>query len=177
MAAPDPTKRPRPGPWPPLPEETTTAMPPTSWAKRTGFRPKFSGETNATNSGQLQQPQPPPPPLQSKPPPTIRQEEAGRPNPVDLELGRRPKVSGQPADEKVKRRDSNGKNNVNGQAAETTTTSRRAVRKEEEEEVLAVEENEGFGGRQTHMNYELRDTPGLGENLIINVYSFLFYLP
>ncbi|CAN6835314.1 unnamed protein product [Brassica oleracea var. botrytis] len=45
---------PKPGPPPPAPE--SPAMPPSTWAKRTGFRPKFSGETTASDSGQLSLP-------------------------------------------------------------------------------------------------------------------------
>lgn len=106
MASSDPNKKPRPGPWPPAPE--SAAMPPSSWAKKTGFRPKFSGETNASDSGQigLQQPQ--------SSQPTRRRE--SDPN-LDLEAGRaRPprqdKANGEPTSEKDKpvrkRRDSDG---------------------------------------------------------------------
>ncbi|KAL9244574.1 hypothetical protein vseg_018341 [Gypsophila vaccaria] len=42
MSGSDPNKRPKPGPWPPGPE--SKPIPPSSWAKKTGFRPKFSGE-------------------------------------------------------------------------------------------------------------------------------------
>ncbi|KAK4438829.1 protein RETICULATA-RELATED 4, chloroplastic [Sesamum alatum] len=47
MARSDPSKKPRPRPWPPTPE--SAAMLPSSGAKRTGLRPKFSGETNASD--------------------------------------------------------------------------------------------------------------------------------
>ncbi|KAL0721792.1 hypothetical protein Bca4012_036391 [Brassica carinata] len=45
---------PKPGPLPPAPE--SPAMPPSTWAKRTGFRPKFSRETTASDSGQVSLP-------------------------------------------------------------------------------------------------------------------------
>ncbi|KAL2937620.1 Nucleobase-ascorbate transporter 12 [Bienertia sinuspersici] len=38
--APTRIRSPKPGPWPPVPE--SKPMPPSSWAKKTGFRPKFS---------------------------------------------------------------------------------------------------------------------------------------
>ncbi|KAF9598688.1 hypothetical protein IFM89_029938 [Coptis chinensis] len=59
----EPTKRPRPGPWPPAPPEST--QPSSSWAKRSGFKPKFSGEANVTNSGQILPPKPTPLDLES----------------------------------------------------------------------------------------------------------------
>ncbi|KAL4568242.1 hypothetical protein LXL04_023850 [Taraxacum kok-saghyz] len=63
----DPSKPSKPGTWPPGQDSNDApAMPPSSWAKRTGFRPRFSGETNASDSGQITRP------------------------PVDLEAGRVP---------------------------------------------------------------------------------------
>ncbi|KAJ6410043.1 hypothetical protein OIU84_009525 [Salix udensis] len=49
-----PKARPIPGNRPPAPE--SAALPPSSWAKKTGFKPKFSGETNASDSGQISLP-------------------------------------------------------------------------------------------------------------------------
>ncbi|XP_016476721.2 LOW QUALITY PROTEIN: nucleobase-ascorbate transporter 12 [Nicotiana tabacum] len=191
MASSDPNKKPRPGPWPPAPE--SAAMPPSSWAKKTGFRPKFSGETNASDSGQigLQQPQ--------SSQPTRRRE--SDPN-LDLEAGRaRPprqdKANGEPTSEKDKsvrkRRDSDGggggvNKSTNGQAAGTTTaaepaaaaatvqqTARRASRNEEAVDTLpqTVDDDDGFVSRHSHMKYELRDTPGL---VPIGLYGFQHYL-
>ncbi|CAN1297895.1 Nucleobase-ascorbate transporter 12 [Linum perenne] len=51
MSGTDPKTRPKPGPFLPTPE--SSPLPPASWAKKTGFRPKFSGETNASDSGQI----------------------------------------------------------------------------------------------------------------------------
>ncbi|OIT39254.1 PREDICTED: nucleobase-ascorbate transporter 12 [Nicotiana attenuata] len=192
MASSDPNKKPRPGPWPPAPE--SAAMPPSSWAKKTGFRPKFSGETNASDSGQigLQQPQ--------SSQPTRRRD--SDPN-LDLEAGRaRPprqdKANGEPTSEKDKsvrkRRDSDGggggvNKSTNGQAAGTTTataepaaatttvqqTARRASRNDEAVDVLpqTVDDDDGFMSRHSHMKYELRDTPGL---VPIGLYGFQHYL-
>ncbi|CAI0544501.1 unnamed protein product [Linum tenue] len=54
MSGSDPKARPKPGPWPPAPD--ASPLPPATWAKKTGFRPKFSGETNASDSGQISLP-------------------------------------------------------------------------------------------------------------------------
>uniref|UniRef100_A0A5B7A2B1 Putative nucleobase-ascorbate transporter 12 n=1 Tax=Davidia involucrata TaxID=16924 RepID=A0A5B7A2B1_DAVIN len=181
MASSDPTKRPKPGPWPPAPK--STAMPPSSWAKRTGFRPKFSGETNASDSGQIvAQPKPKEPDSQ-----------------VDLEMGRaRPAtaVNGEAGSEKLlpvpsekeqtvkRRRDSDGgapKNSaaggVNGQATTAEPPpppSRRPTRNEEVVDVLPqTVDDDGFVSRPSHMKYELRDTPGL---VPIGFYGFQHYV-
>lgn len=87
-------------------------------------------------------------------------------------------MNGEPAVEKVppvkRRKDSHGgavtkssnaPQRVNGKAEPPVLpapASRRAVRSED-----VVVEDEGFGSRQSHMNYELRDSPGLGELLYI----------
>ncbi|GMN56247.1 hypothetical protein TIFTF001_025367 [Ficus carica] len=94
MSNSDPKSRPRPGPWPPAPDNS--ALPPSSWAKRTGFRPKFSGETNASDSGQISLP-PRPSPASREPDPAAQPDlEAGRPRPPP------PTVNGQPEKEKEK---------------------------------------------------------------------------
>ncbi|KAG4974347.1 hypothetical protein JHK87_031168 [Glycine soja] len=99
-----------------LPDSRTKPMPPSSWAKKTGFRPKFSGETNVTDSGPI-----------STPPPN-----------VDLEAGRAPVPVPPPPAAARKRRDSDGgpRSSVpstNGQApaAETAPPPRRTARHEE----------------------------------------------
>lgn len=192
MASSDPNKRPRPGPWPPGPSptpESGPAMPPSSWAKRTGFRPKFSGETNATDSGPISVQ---PPPQQHKP----REHDAN----LDLESGRgaRPgptsngelsPVPEKPAQEKEKekvvrkRRDSDGAaappkkgSRPNGQAVTAAAASgevaggqgagsRRGARNDEVVDMLpqTVLDDDGFISKHSHMKYELRDSPGLGE--------------
>lgn len=194
MANSDPTKRPRPGPWPPAPD--STAMPPPSWAKKTGFRPKFSGETNASDSGQIVVPPKPKEPDSN----------------VDLELGRvrpppaapaapaapavpaAPVANGLPEGEKVpvpsektqtvkKRRNSDGapvpKSSAlgpNGQApaAPAEPQPRRPARSEEAVDVLPqTVDDDGFVARHSHMKYELRDTPGL---VPIGLYGFQHYV-
>lgn len=130
-------------------------MPASSWAKRTNFKPKFSGETNASNSGQL--------PVPSNPK-----------NQVDLEVGRSinggAEVNNVPVPEKTqvlkKRRDSDA-----APAAEVAPPKRnslpsvpqaRTLRSDEAVLPQTVEDDE-FVSRHSHMKYELRDTPGLGE--------------
>lgn len=157
------------GSWPPATD--AKPIPPSSWAKKTGFKPKFSGETNATDSGQINR-------LSPKPTESERQ--------LDLEAGRvRPPVNGvvhnnnvtvsvpaAPATAPVpvakdqvakKRRDSDGVPSTNGQAnpAPVTEQPRRTARFEEVLDGLVVNDEE-FASRHAHMKYELRDFPGLG---------------
>ncbi|XP_059314812.1 nucleobase-ascorbate transporter 12 isoform X2 [Lycium ferocissimum] len=198
MASSDPNKRPRPGPWPPAPE--SSAMPPSSWAKKTGFRPKFSGETNASDSGQIG--------ITPQPQQNSTRRRNSDPN-LDLEAGRaRPprqeKANGETTGEKDKpvrkRRESDGggvPKSTNGQAVGTTTDTagttttaaaagttaataaaagtRRASRNNEEAvDVLPqIVDDDGFMSRHSHMKYELRDSPGL---VPIGLYGFQHYL-
>jgi hypothetical protein len=187
MSNSDPKARNRPGPWPPVPE--SSPMPPSSWAKRTGFKPKFSGETNASgDSGQIITRTPPPP---SQPRPKEPEPQA-QPQP-DLEAGRTrtvpPALNGEAEKDQTvkKRRDSDGlpkSSGQNGQAHATLAGStdhaphpaRRHTRSEEAVDVLpqSVNDDDGFMGRPTHMKYELRDTPGLGQFLILIFLEFSF---
>ncbi|XP_057466147.1 nucleobase-ascorbate transporter 12-like [Actinidia eriantha] len=168
---------------PKTPKRSESApMRPSSWAKRTGFRPKFSGETNASNSDQIV--------VRTKP------REPG--SQVDLEMGRdvpAAAVNGKlesrkappvtPAAEKelpvTRRRDSDGgapkSSAANGQAAVAVPPpppSRRPVRREEVVDVLPqTVDDDGFFSRRSHMKYELRDTPGL---VPIGLYGFQHYI-
>ncbi|KAL0460090.1 UNVERIFIED_CONTAM: Nucleobase-ascorbate transporter 12 [Sesamum latifolium] len=189
MASSDPSKRPRPGPWPPAPE--SAAMPPSSWAKRTGFRPKFSGETNASDSGQITSLPPPQQPPQAKPrqPDANLDIEAGRPRPSPTSNGEavvakdREKERDKEKEKELttpvrKRRDSDGGKNsaANGQPA-AGEGSRRVARNEEAAAVdvlpQSVMDDDGFVARHSHMKYELRDTPGL---VPIGLYGFQHFL-
>lgn len=138
-------------------------MPPSSWAKKTGFRPKFSGETNAAHSGQISVPQPKP--RESQPIPDL---EMGRVRPPPNGVAQGEKVPVPAKDQSVKkRRDSDGVPSTNGQATpaavvvEEPSQPRRTARHEELVEGLTVDD-EGFASRHLHMKYELRDSPGLG---------------
>lgn len=151
-------------------------MPPASWAKRTGFRPKFSGETNAPDSGHVALPPRP------KDPDTHTDLEAGRLRGSSAVNGEQESVkAAQPQLEKEKdqtvkrRRDSDGLPKAsgpaqNGQALPPPPTSepanqpRRPARNEDVVDVLPqAGDDDGFVARHSHMKYELRDTPGLGE--------------
>ncbi|KAG6682395.1 hypothetical protein I3842_13G139000 [Carya illinoinensis] len=181
MSNSDPKPPQRPGPWPPAPE--SSAMPPSSWAKRTGFKPKFSGETNASDSGQVIAPPPPQKPRETDP---------AQP---DLDMGRVRAVNGEREGEKVvpqtlplsqpqtdkdrtvkKRRDSDGPPKISGtngqaQGGPAEQPSSRPVRSDAVVDVLPqnVDDDDGFVGRHMHMKYELRDTPGL---VPIGLYGF-----
>ncbi|CAN1297899.1 Nucleobase-ascorbate transporter 12 [Linum perenne] len=178
MSGTDPKTRPKPGPFLPTPE--SSPLPPASWAKKTGFRPKFSGETNASDSGQIS----PLPPRPSREPRTPQPDlEAGRPapaaaapQPVPVPVPAPPPgaatvVNGTEAMVAPvrKRRDSDGgsggkrkepsSTSVHGAANGNSEAPRRVTRNEEVIEVLP--EEDGTNGRHSHMKYELRDTPGL----------------
>lgn len=194
MSNSDPKVRPKPGPWPPAPE--SSAMPPSSWAKRTGFRPKFSGETNASDSGQMSLP---PRPREPDNQPDL---EAGRarPQPQSSPAVANGQVQGDkpaaalppppPADKEKdqsvkKRRESNGgapkssSPGANRRAAPSTNEQppppRRPSRNGEVVDVVpqSTVDEDGFMGRPSHMKYELRDTPGLGESW---AFSYIFFL-
>ncbi|XP_022152915.1 nucleobase-ascorbate transporter 12 [Momordica charantia] len=179
MSTSDPKTRLRPGPWPPAPD--SSSMPPASWAKRTGFRPKFSGETNATDSGQVALPSRPKATPDAHP---------------DLEAGRlrgSSAANGEPEKEKEKdqtvkrRRDSDGLPKGSGQgqngqalppppdAAPAQQQPRRPPRNEDVVDVLPQTggDDDGFVARHSHMKYELRDTPGL---VPIGLYGFQHYI-
>ncbi|XP_010243745.1 PREDICTED: nucleobase-ascorbate transporter 12 [Nelumbo nucifera] len=176
MASSDSTKRPRPGPWPPAGEQPAMQS---SWAKRTGFRTRFSGETNASDSGQIVAA---PKPKESE-------------FPVDLEAGRgrpAPAGNGEPESEKMrpssdrdqsvrKRRDSEGAGKSAGPGPNGQVRSDPAPqpppkpsREEEVVDVLPqVVNDEAFVARHSHMKYELRDTPGL---VPISLYGLQHYI-
>ncbi|KAL9679250.1 hypothetical protein QQ045_017106 [Rhodiola kirilowii] len=156
MASSDPTKNPHP-----------PALPPTSWAKRTGFKPKLSGETNAEYSGRVPAHAPalhldleaggvaaaaaPPIP----PPPVNGQHDKVRVAPPALDK-----------DEAVKKkREVLPPQNANGGLP---------PRRAESVDVLpqVVDDDFVLHGH-SHMRYELRDMPGL---VPIGIYGLQHYL-
>ncbi|XP_077235869.1 nucleobase-ascorbate transporter 12-like [Tasmannia lanceolata] len=180
------SKRPRPGPWPPVPSEPTT-MPPSSWAKRTGFKTKLSGDINASDSGQIIG-------VSSTPPkPKLGVESTTtKPNPVeqqlDLESGRARGalvgVNGEakermPADKDLavkKRRETKevAKNGgSNGQVPTDSLPQQKSTREREVDVVAQVDQDGEFPTRHSRMKYELRDTPGL---VPIGLYGFQHYI-
>ncbi|XP_057457172.1 nucleobase-ascorbate transporter 12-like [Lotus japonicus] len=176
MSGSDPKSRPRPGPWPPAPAPVAKAMPPpsSSWAKKTGFKPKLSGETNAGDSGQISLP----------PKPDASTDlEAGRvPVPVPPPpqavngVGKVPPLP--PSKDQVakKRRDSDGVPTTNGQVTveQLPPPPRRAARNEDVGGALPLSvDDDGFVSRHSHMKYELRDSPGL---VPIGIYGIQHYV-
>eukprot|EP00268_Persea_americana_P021099 TRINITY_DN2110_c0_g1_i1.p1 TRINITY_DN2110_c0_g1~~TRINITY_DN2110_c0_g1_i1.p1 ORF type:complete len:705 (+),score=74.91 TRINITY_DN2110_c0_g1_i1:257-2371(+) len=187
MASSDAPKRPRPGPWPPAPNpaQHPSEIPAASWAKRTGFKAKLSGETNASDSGQIVAVAP------ARPKEAVIQ--------PDLESGR--SLNGEhgsnrtppaPADREPaakNRRESDGGSGAgktagqNGQvrfdptpppAAPPPPQQQPKPSRAGESDVLPhSNDDEGFVGRHSHMKYELRDTPGL---VPIGLYGFQHYL-
>ncbi|KAL8057787.1 hypothetical protein ABFX02_04G206200 [Erythranthe guttata] len=191
MASSDPSKKPRPGPWPPAPD--SAAMPPSSWAKRTGFRPKFSGETNASDSGQITTlPLPPAqPPVQEQAQAKPKQPDSN----LDLEAGpvasrQGPTSNGEAvvardrAKEKDKeltppvrkRRESDGGKNLGANGLPTAGEGSRRARNDGAATVDVLPQSlddDGFISRNSHMKYELRDSPGL---VPIGLYGFQHFL-
>ncbi|KAG7020789.1 Nucleobase-ascorbate transporter 12, partial [Cucurbita argyrosperma subsp. argyrosperma] len=173
MSTSDPKSRTRPAPDP-------SSMPPSSWAKRTGFRPNFSGETNSSDSAHIALPPRP------KDPDAHPDLEAGRPRGTSAVNGdptgaKAPSPQPQPPlekDQPVKRRkDSDGLPKGSGPAqnghalpppppppSEPPNQPRRLPQ---------TGDDDGFVARHSHMKYELRDTPGL---VPIGVYGLQHYI-
>ncbi|KAL9322693.1 hypothetical protein ACSQ67_010746 [Phaseolus vulgaris] len=174
MADSDPKPPHRAGPWPPAALPDAKAMPPSTWAKKTGFKPKFSGEANASDSGQIS--------LQPKPkePDTNVDLEAGRARATTTANGvaHRDKVPPLPPPKdqvEKKRRDSEGvpKSSVsstNGQAPPPPPPPPPGRRAPSHEDIV---DDDGFVSRHSHMKYELRDSPGL---VPIGVYGIQHYV-
>ncbi|XP_047332286.1 nucleobase-ascorbate transporter 12 [Impatiens glandulifera] len=175
MTSTDLNKRPRPGPWPPttLPPKPN-AMPPSSWAKRTGFHPKFSGETNATHSGR-----------QTLPQPKVREVDSH----LDLEAGRvrqtttttAAKLNGEPKRVTFPPPLSDG-GATNAPVAVAVAVAdapppkqinRRPVSEEVVDVLPQIVEDDELVSRHAHMKYELRDTPGF---VPIGLYGFQHYI-
>ncbi|KAG2308422.1 hypothetical protein Bca52824_028170 [Brassica carinata] len=182
MSNSDPKPGPKPGPWPPAPE--SSPMPPSTWAKRTGFRPKFSGETTASHSGQLSSPasaraaqlethpdlEAGQPPL--RPPPVS----AGEPDKKDKNDKPPPQPQPQPpgaAAPVKRRRDSDGVTGRSNGPDGGGEPVRRPNRIEETVEVLPQSVDDDLVARNLHMKYGLRDTPGL---VPIGFYGLQHYL-
>lgn len=161
-------------------------FPPSSWAKKTGFRPKFSGEADVGVSGQIVPAPPrardsnPQPDLEAgcarAPPMAPAAAASAAPNGV-RESGDKLLAPPTEKDQMVKRRkDSDGggvqKNSMNGQAP-MEPHQRRTVRSEEDDVLPQISSDDGFVARHSHMKYELRDTPGL---VPIGLYGFQHYI-
>ena len=149
-------RRARPGPWPPAPPPQPQAQP-LSWAKRTGFQARVSGESTATasapNSGQAPLPRPAEAPADLESGPPARPNSAVPPPPAAATTNAKPQPQlqrqQQPPPARTRRRDSDG-GRPNGQPAAAPLPH---LQEEGEEE--------GVPQRPTHVKYELRDTPGI----------------
>ncbi|XVF46857.1 hypothetical protein PTKIN_Ptkin03bG0061900 [Pterospermum kingtungense] len=188
MSSSDPKTRPKPGPWPPAP--VAAPVPPSSWAKRTGFRPKFSGETNASDSGQIALPprarendnQPDLEAGRARPTPTVAngEQQVSEKGPAEKDKTVKKRREADVANKGGSRAGANGHTTATNGAAETVAAAppqppvRRPSRNEEVVDVLPQNvDDEGFVGRHSHMKYELRDSPGL---VPIGLYGFQHYL-
>ncbi|KAL5227534.1 hypothetical protein ABZP36_015799 [Zizania latifolia] len=135
---------------------------PLSWAKRTGFQSRVSGESSVTfsapNSGQVPLPRP------SEAPSDLESGPAARPNST---LTPTPAANAANADQqppppppaRTRRRDSDG-GRPNGQAAAAPLPQ-------------LLEEEDDAPERPAHVKYELRDSPGV---FPIGVYGFQHYI-
>lgn len=182
-----PQRRPRPGPWPLESNQAApAAMPPASWAKRTGFKGRVSGESVSGDSGQFV------PNRAAKGLEVLPDLEAGRARQAPPPAATAP-LNGEPpskdraaastpeGDQPVKKRkDSDGEGGaaakgsgaqgVNGQS-KPDPAPQKSRREEEGGSLPQVLEDEDFVGRRPHINYDLRDSPGLGERFL-NVVLF-----
>ncbi|OQU87887.1 hypothetical protein SORBI_3003G362200 [Sorghum bicolor] len=154
-------RRGRPGPWPPAPPPQPQAQP-LSWAKRTGFQSRVSGESlpsaSAPNSGQVPLPRPGERPSDLESGPPARPSSTLPAPPAAAGNGERQHPPPPPPQARTRRRDSDG-GRPNGQAAAPSLP-----RLQEEEEAPE---------RSAHVKYELRDTPGM---LPLVVYGFQHYI-
>nr|CAB3474866.1 unnamed protein product [Digitaria exilis] len=155
-------RRGRPGPWPPAPPPQPQAQP-LSWAKRTGFQPRVSGESlpsaSAPNSGQVPLPRPTVAPADLESGPPARPNSVLPPPPAAAGNGERQQPPPPPPQPRTRRRDSDGVR-PNVQAAAPSLPQLR----EEEEEPPE---------RPAHVKYELRDTPGV---FPLVIYGFQHYI-
>ncbi|BAD82047.1 hypothetical protein [Oryza sativa Japonica Group] len=143
-------RRARPGPWPPAPPPQPQAQP-LSWAKRTGFQSRVSGESvaivSASSSGQVSLPRPAEAPSDLESGPPARPNSALPPPPAAAAANAeaKPQPPPPPPPARTRRRDSDG-GRPNGQAAAAPLPQ------------LLEEEDDGAPERP---KYELRDSPGV----------------
>ncbi|MQM19637.1 hypothetical protein Taro_052644 [Colocasia esculenta] len=175
-----PQRRLRPGPWPsvPNPPAPPAAMPPASWAKRTGFKGRVSGESAASDSGQFAAP------TRSTKEAEVQPDlEAGRPQTAPSPAAA-VTINGEPAgkertaaapsdgDQSVKKKKELGEGEVRGVAAKGSGANangqpradpppQKPRREEDVGSLPQLQEEDEFVGRRPHIKYDLRDSPGL----------------
>jgi hypothetical protein len=144
-------RRGRPGPWPPAPPPQPQAQP-LSWAKRTGFQSRVSGESlpssSAHNSGQAPLPRPAETPSDLESGPPARPSSTLPAPPAAAGNGERQHPPPPPPQARTRRRDSDS-GRPNGQTAAPSLPQ--------------LQEEEEAPERPAHVKYELRDTPGICE--------------
>ncbi|CAN6452363.1 unnamed protein product [Victoria cruziana] len=181
---PPPSKKGRPGPWPPSADDATTSGTATggtvgtSWAKRAGFKTRFSGETtvSAGDSGHIVGTRS----LENEVRPDL---ESGpqRPVPTSTANGTVEGEKMQPStagSAPKKRRDSDASlpksAPLNGQQQQVRSDSvSRPTREDEVDAVPHSHDDDGFLPRHSHMKYELRDTPGLVPLVLYGVQHYV----
>ncbi|KAL6616405.1 hypothetical protein ACP70R_038675 [Stipagrostis hirtigluma subsp. patula] len=156
-------RRGRPGPWPPAPPPQPQPQP-LSWAKRTGFQSRVSGESlpsaSAPNSGQVPLPRPAEAAtdLESGPPARPNSVLPPPPAAAAAAAGNVERQQPPPPPARPRRRDSDG-GRPNGQAALPPLPQ--------------LQEEEEAPERPARVKYELRDTPGV---FPLVVYGFQHYI-
>lgn len=154
-------RRGRPGPWPPAPPPQPQAQP-LSWAKRTGFQSRVSGESlpssSAHNSGQAPLPRPAEAPSDLESGPPARPSSTLPAPPAAAGNGERQHPPPPPPQARTRRRDSDS-GRPNGQIAAPSLPQ--------------LQEEEEAPERPAHVKYELRDTPGI---FPLVVYGFQHYI-
>ncbi|PWZ11297.1 Nucleobase-ascorbate transporter 12 [Zea mays] len=154
-------RRGRPGPWPPAPPPQPQAQP-LSWAKRTGFQSRVSGESlpssSAHNSGQAPLPRPAETPSDLESGPPARPSSTLPAPPAAAGNGERQHPPPPPPQARTRRRDSDS-GRPNGQTAAPSLPQ--------------LQEEEEAPERPAHVKYELRDTPGI---FPLVVYGFQHYI-
>ncbi|KAL5081874.1 hypothetical protein RYX36_010295 [Vicia faba] len=169
MSETDPKPRQRSVQWSPATTPESKPIPPSSWAKKTGFKPKFSGEANAGDSGQISLP------VKSREPDVSSDLEAGRGRALPLPAVTNGVAKVLPSKDLVvkKRRDSDGVPSVIGQTNAELPVRRTARTDEAVGSLPQTVDDDEFVSRHSHMKYELRDSPGL---VPIGVYGIQHYV-
>ncbi|KAG8054690.1 hypothetical protein GUJ93_ZPchr0001g31726 [Zizania palustris] len=154
-------RRGRPGPWPPAPPPPPQPQH-LSWAKRTGFQSRVSGESSVTfsapNSGQVPLSRPSEAPSDLESGPAARPSSALTPPPAATAANADQQPPPLPS-ARTRRKDSDG-GRPNGQAAAAPLPQ-------------LLEEEDDAPERPAHVKYELRDSPGV---FPIGVYGFQHYI-
>ncbi|KAJ3677976.1 hypothetical protein LUZ60_001779 [Juncus effusus] len=164
-------RRARPGPWPPGPSNNSNQ--PLSWAKRTGFKGRLSGESNASsapNSGQISLPRPHD--ANANVTPASRDLEAGRPTAANS----LPPPPLTPPSANANANNGNGGNVSKERGIQPQVRNQRPNQQASRHHLPQVREDhddDDLPERNSHINYRLSDSPGL---VGIMVYGIQHYI-